>query len=57
MEETGSHLSSAAIMEIIRNSEAASLSGSWRGDVLEKTEKAGGWGPGANMRANGHERK
>lgn len=51
------HNEKVLIMLMIRNSEAASLSGSWRGDVLEKTEKAGGRGPGANMRANGHERK
>ena len=51
------HNEKVLIMLMIRNSEAASLSGSWRGDVLEKTEKAGGRGPGANMRANRHERK
>lgn len=45
------------IMLIIRNSEAASLPGSWRGVVLERTEKAGGRGPGASVRAKGHESK
>lgn len=44
-------------MLIIRNSEAASLPGSWRGVVLERTEKAGGRGPGGSVRAKGHESK